>query len=118
MVTGAEGITGLVLVSALVTRASRPPCFIRRHGMALYLTELQNTQNYRLSLPARQTEPPRWLIAIPGKVVKTLAISFTWLSALNDCANSHASNLTEVLHQGEKASQLLQRLTRMRCTGR
>ena len=79
MVTGDEGITVLVLVSALVTRASRPPCFIRRHGMALYLTELQNTQNYRLSLPARQTEPPRWLVAIPGKVVKTLAISFAWL---------------------------------------
>lgn len=40
----------------------------------------QITQNYRLSLPARQTESPRWLVAIPGKVAKTLAISFAWIS--------------------------------------
>lgn len=51
-------------------------------------------------LPARQTESPRWLVAIPGKVVKTLAASFAWLIALKDCANSHAINLPEVLRMG------------------
>lgn len=63
MVTGAEGITGLVLVGILTAAWRRSKA----------------SQNYRLSLPARQTEPPRWLVAIPGKVVKTLAISFAWL---------------------------------------
>ena len=63
MVTGAEGITGLVLVGILTAAWMRSKA----------------SQNYRLSLPARQTESPRWLIAIPGKVVKTLAISFAEL---------------------------------------
>lgn len=60
MVTGAEGITVLVLVGILAAACMRSKA----------------SQNYRLSLPSRQTESPRWLVAIPGKVVKTLAISF------------------------------------------
>ena len=69
MVTGAEGITDLVLVSSISG-------FILQRALVSMPTAINGTQNYRLSLPARQTEPPRWLIAIPGKVVKTLAISF------------------------------------------
>lgn len=65
MVTGAEGITGLVLVGILTAAWRRSKA----------------SQNYRLSLPARQTESPRWLVAIPGKVEKP------WLSHL---PNKHA----------------------------
>lgn len=79
MVTGAEGITGLVLVGYLIARLSN-----------FNPSPHKITQNYRLSLPARQTESPRWLIAIPGKVVKP------WLSHL---PNKHAYEFAAQAHQ-------------------
>lgn len=115
MVTGAEGITGLVLVSAMGLMFNHQ----LREAYSHNAGALANHKHSKL--PAVSSSPPNRIATMvsrhSGESCQTLAISFAWLSALNDCANSHASNLPEVLHQGEKASQLLQRLTRMRYTG-